>query len=143
MLAPRAAAPVLLLIVACRADIKASDVDPIVETWELQSVELEEGCTLLEGELEMVQAEDGTLGGDFEWMASCPAGEDIHEVGTVDMVEVDVSGSDYGLDISLTMPAGGTIDLDCIMNRPSMTCTESGPPIRVFEYAIEGMTPAG
>ena len=108
--------------------------DPIDGSWTLLSVEGFDGCTVSDGELTVYDIEGESLSGDFYWSATCDAGMDIAEAGDIAAIEVDLRGSDYGMDILIHTPANRAIDWDCAMADNELTCSGGDPTPTVFEF---------
>jgi hypothetical protein len=126
----------LFSLVGCRAEF-TEEVDPLVGTWNLLSVE-GLGCTVTDGDMSISQDAAGLLTGSFDWAADCAEGENVDESSVVDGVEIDVAGRDYGLDVRVTDPSERLYDWDCVMTGDALDCTETGgDQILIFEFQRE------
>ena len=124
----------VLIFVACRDNYDDFQPDPLSGDWELVSVEGVAGCTATSGTLQVVEIEGMGFSGDFNWSASCEGGSTISEAGDVASVEVDVSGRDYGIDITLHTPEVRALDWDCTMAGNELECIESDAVVKIYAF---------
>lgn len=114
--------------------------EAIIGSWELEDVDGLMGCTLTGGELEIAAGTVAdTYVGDFEWMATCDAGDDIDEMASLTSLDVESSSFEYSLELLRTTPSELMLDWECSLMEPELNCIESGPNgVLVFEFRREG-----
>lgn len=127
------AAVVAVAATGCRDDFQVAPREALAGTWELDEIHGMGTCNVHAGDLEILQAEDGLMDGEFWWQGECTQGGMLVENAVVVDVVIDAVDKQYQID--LDWEEWEAQEWDCVVDEPDLDCVElRGEEVLLYSF---------